>query len=638
MMIGRLALPMITASFPISFFPLFSAVSSFALVVNYQTVSIRAEWASAVCGTFSVSPIGSRSEYLNPSVYSAMLDTIPDFPEQIPESPVVVAGFFFAKPRRDLPPFPSKPIPLELVRSYTSEEWTPEFRLSDLIALLTTLPPTLTPGKVRERQNQALPMRITLHCRFCGVEHFTVRFSLPLRIFHITVEAFCLCRAVPWRVFDPSPPDRSHLYMLDCSRQAERNVFRAKLAPCPLFAKIAKRALTDPDVSVTVLDFFRKFAYTNRWLRELTHIERHDLSLVDFINNLSGFRMVRFTRATAGMDPRTIVPIEDGHLIGLTWIPNWALAVFEIAEFIELDCSHDAVPLYAYCIPHAVLHNESVPIGLIITPTERAMTYEWFYTDLETMAGKKLPKKPVLSDEGEAVREFCLARALLTFFCFFHLLYKWRRYRILLLLAKRILRIPTEARFEAELPEIAFQLDLIRQAELVPAPVITDFTKFLGWPDYDNHPEKRNPFAHGLWLRADFGKPGPNTHEERFHRTVAGRAVRKAGRSIASHLDVIRGAMVEKFDEFLRGSNAQLRRFLRDLIARSVHADDDPDCARDACLVSRELWKTRFGLEDIPCKHQVHDLKVNDVLARLTHFGDDPPKVDIGPTLQEVQT
>jgi hypothetical protein len=87
--------------------------------------------------------------------------------------------------------------------------------------------------------------------------------------------------------------------------------------------------------------------------------------------------------------------------------------------------------------------------------------------------------------------------------------------------------------------------------------------------------------------------------------------------------------MVEKFDEFLRGSNAQLRRFLRDLMTRSVHGDDDPHCARDACIFSRELWKTRFGLEDIPCKHHVHDLKVKDVLARLTHCGDYPPKVDI---------
>jgi hypothetical protein len=303
----------------------------------------------------------------------------------------------------------------------------------------------------------------------------------------------------------------------------------------------------DPHVSVAALDFFRRFAYSNRWLRQLQHTERHELSLDDFIGALPGFRMVRFTDKVEGR----CFPVEGGHLISLTWLPAWAFEVFKIAQFIELDCSHEATPPYAYCIPQAVVDNEAAPLGFTITPTERMETYEWFYTDLETMAGEPLPRKPILSDESDALTSFAGKRSLDHSFCYFHLVHKWRPYRILQLMASRALHIPDQKQFDLEIIEITAQLELLRTHRVVPEPVVLAFAHFLGYVDYANDPTERGPFRHGIWLRVDFGMPGANAHDERFHRTITGRLEGKDQQSLPPHLQVIVDTITEKLDQFL---------------------------------------------------------------------------------------
>jgi hypothetical protein len=244
------------------------------------------------------------------------------------------------------------------------------------------------------------------------------------------------------------------------------------------------------------------------------------------------------------------------------------------------------------------------------------------------MAGKHLPRKPILSDEAEALIAFAIGRGLNHYFCYFHLVYKWRPYRVLQLMASRALRIPTPQQFEIEIIEITIQLELLRTNSVVPEHLVFRFAQFLGYRDYEHDRVARDVFPHGIWLRIDFGMPTANTHDERFHRTINGRIKGKGQESLVPHLQVIREAIEEKQDQFLKGNRAQLRRVLRDLTARATRADDVPDCTRVNCGFYRDLWKTKFHLTDIPCKHQVHDLAVKDILPKLVPVGPYPPHIE----------
>jgi hypothetical protein len=324
----------------------------------------------------------------------------------------------------------------------------------------------------------------------------------------------------------------------------------------------------------------------------------------------------------------------------VSWIPPWAFAAFEIVQFIELDCSWEPTDPYAYCVPHAVVYNESIALGFIITPTEREDTYGWFYDDLKAMAQQDLPPKPILSDEGAAVTGFAGLKGLENFLCYFHLVHKWKPYRILMLMASRVLRIPDPKQFDSELVEIVIQLDLLIRKFKVPQKIVVGFAEFLGFTDFLGDRSKRVPFRHGLWLRAGCGMPTANAHQERFHGTVKkrtrarGQQTRaRSQQSLTCNLNVIRDAIDEKSELFQQGSRAQLRRTVKSLTVRAARADDNRGCNEPKCLAYRDLMNHRFGLTKFPCKHQIHGRKVREVMAELTPDGPYPPPLNITPTV-----
>jgi hypothetical protein len=481
------------------------------------------------------------------------------------------------------------------------QDGMPELRpilFAEVIAFLASLPRAFRAAKVFTLNGVDYPFWTEVFCTKCEHRMFRVRFTLPELHFHISVIESCECRGRIWSGYHREH-ERSHWYYRVCDRQWA--VIDAKL-PLPKsqpLARIAKFALNhSPTLSVPAADGLRAIGYSNAWLANLAKVRQGQVSLEEFARRLKGFCHMRVDLTQAA----SRYTYEGHHVVSFCWIACWALEAFAIAQFIELDCSWKAVKFYAYCIPLAIINNEAIPLGFIITPTEAQETYEWFFDDLEHAAGAPLAPKTILSDEHAALKGFADLRGWPHVFCYYHLINKFKDDPVLQLMAARILRLPELELFDAELPAVLLQLDLLHDRHLINDAAATKFAIFLGFPAYPVDPTWRHEFRHGIWDRDDFVDPANTAHDERIHRTAENRTAEVA--DYVQQFDQIVALITKKYDDFQNGKHPQRKRILNELKAQRAEPKDV--CDAPSCRRRRELWAHRFGLGYFPCKHTVH--------------------------------
>lgn len=99
----------------------------------------------------------------------------------------------------------------------------------------------------------------------------------------------------------------------------------------------------------------------------------------------------------------------------LVWKAPWADSACQACDYLELDASFYCFRPYVFCIPHAVIHNTALPVGLSIGPGETKGLYERFFQLLTPQTNAAISpqdgeKKFCLSDEGSALQSFCGTR------------------------------------------------------------------------------------------------------------------------------------------------------------------------------------------------------------------------------------
>jgi hypothetical protein len=85
----------------------------------------------------------------------------------------------------------------------------------------------------------------------------------------------------------------------------------------------------------------------------------------------------------------------------LSWVARWARPALVRADYFELGATYQAGRPYAAIVPTAVIRNAGVPLGLVLTPTERAASYELFWDDMGLSPEEKCDlvfSKPLLSE------------------------------------------------------------------------------------------------------------------------------------------------------------------------------------------------------------------------------------------------
>jgi hypothetical protein len=119
-------------------------------------------------------------------------------------------------------------------------------------------------------------------------------------------------------------------------------------------------------------------------------------------------------------------------------------------QYIELDASFKAAYPYAYAVPQAIIDNESIPLGFVIGPSERAELFLEFYNTIKNSSPiyQELLRVPVVTDEGSGLNLFCKTLKLRQFLYFKHLLRKFGNLTPLYHLVRRVLYCTTRVQFE----------------------------------------------------------------------------------------------------------------------------------------------------------------------------------------------
>jgi hypothetical protein len=537
---------------------------------------------------------------------------------------ILVFGFTFSDelklviPRGGpfLPRFtPSKPLPVYCLTQPESGSWV--FLIDQLAALLLTLP-FLEVDHIRQKQNAANHYHFRLLCQQCQLQLFHVE-TCGLHTFQmdLTSGCPCLCRllikSTSRRDFLPSrpipdwsgrgqvAPDRvrpplQRCYDIDCTARWPDLRDPESLPYTDSISRVATADVhhgrVDP-LQKKWCDDVRFSERTWRQVRAQQEANRDFDSIVEKLK-VSGSVTIRLG-AVIDEDhpqPRGSLGYNAHVVIGLTWVSRRAPAAFDAASYIQLDCSFKPSYPYSYCTPQAIINNEAIPLGFIMTPTEREATFAWFYQDLELMHGGTLPPKPILSDRGLGLIAFGL-HIMAHFFCYRHLIENFGARGLLGILVTRVLRLPSEDAFRAALQEVVDEADLLLSNERITDDDHKCFIDFLGGRD-------GSEYRHGRWLRIRYGVSTCSNHAERFHRTVNKRT--KGKQILLVRLAILVDAINEKIDRYQDGRFRQLRYVIKTL--RQKNAPQDLGCQREKCRHFRAEMQSRFGIKFCPCKHQ----------------------------------
>jgi ubiquitin C-terminal hydrolase len=319
----------------------------------------------------------------------------------------------------------------------------------------------------------------------------------------------------------------------------------------------------------------------------------HTVSLSDLIEFLShhGYTKVIGSRS------KTIITdyVHAGRdVAALLWIPSWATSAYQAASYIQMDCSFRCSRPFAYCVPQAIIRNEAVPLGFIMTPTESCFTYTTFMKELWSLmpaVGRNSP--PILSDQGVGLVKFCDEESIVEYFCHPHLIEKFGSSSAAGMLAARVLRIQTQREFMDLRPHFIAEAQALHGKGLMGKDAMKKFTEWLEADKLD--------FAHGMWHRVHQGIARCSNHAERFHGVVNQRIKREGVHALPRRLKILQEEIVLKAAAYANSPHRQLKTALSNL--KKTKRPQRQECHDIECENFRDMMNRRFGIDCFPCAH-----------------------------------
>lgn len=107
---------------------------------------------------------------------------------------------------------------------------------------------------------------------------------------------------------------------------------------------------------------------------------------------------------------------------------------FEYAATIELDATFQVLAPYKICVPLLIYRNSGIPLGILVSPSEKFSLYSMFFESLKKLDNelgnsendnslfKKFQNKKYLSDEHKAFQKLSKEYNLEFYNCFVHLI------------------------------------------------------------------------------------------------------------------------------------------------------------------------------------------------------------------------
>ena len=271
----------------------------------------------------------------------------------------------------------------------------------------------------------------------------------------------------------------------------------------------------------------------------------------------------------------------------------------EESNVIELDTSFYVLRPYVYSVPNLIYKNESLPIGLVVGPTEKYDIYANFYTFIEKISKKAydiIITKPILSDQGSALLSFSSKFNLRHFYCYRHIIQNYGSSE-LSKIVKILLFSHTFEEFKHNLQIL--ETEILTLFSNVKQSKIDSFISLFSITINEEKnqlipPNSPDDIPQALWERAKLGIPTCSNHCESLHGKVNKKS--KTLKKFTKRLTVLLDHIEDRKDIFIT------RRNLHEKIAKIKRCKAEQ---RDNCLCTVDLFANSLYGEQIPCMHQI---------------------------------
>jgi hypothetical protein len=351
-------------------------------------------------------------------------------------------------------------------------------------------------------------------------------------------------------------------------------------------------------------------------------LQNHTESLDALVHNTPGY----WTISVKDADSNSQLLFNQREVVQITWIHPKALDVLAKSQYIQLDASFEALRPYIYSIPLGMLHNNAVPLGLQLSPTEREDHYSCFFDQLTHLIDEldvpgnisSITNQPILSDEGTALKAFCESRNFIQFHCYRHLLESFGSSSFVGLIVQRLLFTSSLEEYEAELPQAFADLHEIDQRNQISIAQRNKLERLFNWT-YDSSVMEFRPrdpenidFAQALWNRSEYRVSTCSNHVERLHRTCNEAA--RTCLTLVHRLQQVIKVINEKFARVRTNPNFQAKEKFKSLRAKAkdIHLPASSQCTRAACHWG-EIYSKRFGIDSFPCLHRVLSVTLEEL-------------------------
>ena len=356
--------------------------------------------------------------------------------------------------------------------------------------------------------------------------------------------------------------------------------------------------------------FIEEKTISQSWKKALKLKEIETIDKPGFWEGYNGFLQVFTTD-----NENAKINFLDKKLHSLIFVNSKFSELINESNFIEIDASFDALDPFVYCIPLAIIHNESFPLGVSVGPTENSMLYTQFFEliqkiDNETF--KILKEKPFLADEGAAIAKACNDLGFeFLFKCYRHLIEKFGSSSVLGILVRKLLFFKDQELFEKYWNYYKNSIiDILQKSSIHH---IKKFEEIFGCsfdPKTETLTEPNFNFQ-SIWRRMEDGISTCSNHSESCH-SVLNRQT-KSLKNFHKKFKTLLEFLVNRELNALKRPNLKnaLKKF-NDFFEKfsSTANIDEMDCS--SCQKNSFIQYTKSLFRDFPCFHELSEFKFNE--------------------------
>jgi hypothetical protein len=171
--------------------------------------------------------------------------------------------------------------------------------------------------------------------------------------------------------------------------------------------------------------------------------------------------------------------------MALRWIAPWIIAMLRSHRIqdIEIDASFKAVRPHCFLVPLRAVGNCGVPLGLVVSPTEKAQSYHMFYDTLiqaDPSLSLHLEDLPILSDLRSGLASLAGALSKHHFLCYCHVLERLGLRTYLAIFAGRLLFTGSRAEYYKTKADVWEDLKCTVQLRIIAVEGLNSLCDFLG--------------------------------------------------------------------------------------------------------------------------------------------------------------